>query len=435
MRFFGLKRMLNVKAISIVFSLSLLVAISVNTAYERSEIEFGLFKIKQLLTANQLNNSDDENSLQTTIVKRFESPQIIPPEGFIVETVSTVSELNDAVKKAHSNGGKTAIYLRNGIYNVRNTIRIRVNDIMFLSLSGNPYLVTIQGIGMKRTRHVNNIFEVRASGFVLDGIRLTDAPNHLLQIAAENNASRPIIRNCILQDSFEQLLKVSYDQESRPKNVSRYGIVEHCIFQYTRGIAPYYYTGGIDALGAKGWRVENNIFKDIASPAKKIAQHAVHFWVNSSDNIVTNNIFIDNDRAIGFGMKLRKRQNNTLDYFNKGGEITSNLVYHSNNGDPFADTGIVLEASPDSLIANNYILLEHSYPRAIEYRFEQTQNVVITNNYTNKSIRSRDGGTASLTNNSKSLDPDVFFKELVQRMEAQHILHLAKPITGDLKHD
>lgn len=371
----------------------------------------------------------------STVLKKFNLPQLVPPENFSVTQVNSTAELLKAVSVANENGGKTAIYLHDGEYVLRKSLVIRANDIMFLSVSADPYKVTLRGLGMKRTSRVNNIFQVRASGFVLDGIRLTEAPNHLIQIAAENNANRPIIRNCILQDSYEQLVKVSYDQVSRPQNISHDGIVEHCIFQYTQGIAPYFYTGGIDALGAKRWRVENNIFKDIASPGKHIAQHAVHFWINSSGNIIRNNIFIDNDRAIGFGMKQWIPEEKDLEYFSKGGIISGNIIYHANNGDIYADTGIILEASPQTIVKGNYILMQHSYPRAIEYRFKETKEALIEGNFTNKAIRSRDGGKAILTNNQENLDPLVFFTQLEQAMKAQQIVSLDYPIREPHQND
>lgn len=386
---------------------------------------------------NDAKASDEatEDKRPTTIVKAFVAAQTPVPKDFTVFIVDTAEELQGAVSAANNAGGKAAIYLQDGVYKISETIRISASNIMFLSVSNNPYQVTIKGAGMNRTKRVQNIFEVRANGFVLDGIRLAEAPNHLIQIAGENNASGAIVRNCILQDSFEQLLKVSYDQASRPANISYDGIVEHCIFQYTQGRAPYYYTGGIDALGAKNWRVEHNIFKDIASPGKRIAQHAVHFWVNASNNIVRNNIFIDNDRSIGFGMKLKRRETENLDYFSKGGEISGNVIYHSDNGDPFADAGIVLEASPETVIKDNFILMQHRYPRAIEYRFKETQNVIIENNYTNRSISSRNGGRALLKKNDQNLEPIDFFTELERKMKAQHILNLAQPIDSEKSSD
>ncbi|MFC4700149.1 right-handed parallel beta-helix repeat-containing protein [Glaciecola siphonariae] len=371
----------------------------------------------------------------TTVLKKFMSEQLPVPDDFYIERVDSSKSLLAALANANKRGGSTAIYLHDGEYHINQTLRVLSDNIMLLSVSQNPYTTIIRSRGMRRTSGVQNVLEVRASGFVLDGITLSDAPNHLIQIAAENQASKPIIRNCILQDSFEQLLKVSYDQASRPNNISHDGLVEHCIFQYTRGIAPYYYTGGIDALGAKGWRVQNNIFKDIASPGGRIAQHAVHFWINASDNKVTNNIFIDNDRSIGFGMKLKNRDTDTLEYFSEGGVISGNVIYHTNNGDPFADTGIILEASPNTRVENNYVFMQHSYRNAIEYRFKETRNAVIKDNFTNRAIRSRNGGNARLIDNSDDLDSLVFFDQLERIIRDHHIEHLAHPMKGSDKHD
>lgn len=380
-------------------------------------------------------SSTEINAPRTTVLKTFLSAQISVPANFSVITVSSSEELINALDIANKRGGRTAIFLEDGLYTLTSTLRVSADDILFLSRSKNPYNVIVKREGFFSAGRVQNLFEVRASGFVLDGITLADAPNHLIQIAAENNASNPVIRNCILQDSYEQLVKVSYDQESRPENISYNGVVEHCIFQYTAGLAPNYYTGGIDALGAKNWRVENNIFKDIASPSRHIAQHAVHFWVNASNNIVQNNIFIDNDRAIGFGMKQQKRETETLDYNSKGGVISGNIIYHSDNGDPFADTGIVLEASPETVIKGNYIFMRHGYPRAIEYRFEETQEVLIQNNRTNRPISARDNGRATLSGNDIQLDSLQFMTKLESAMKAQGILHLAQPLESGVYED
>jgi len=388
-------------------------------------------------TVHAIGSSSEQFKLASpsTILKQFSADQIRPPKDYLIKEVRNTDELIKAIAKAHAHGGKTAIYLHDGEYALAQSIFIRADDIMLLSVSSDPYKVTLKGLGMKPTTRVNNILQVRASGFVLDGIRLTDAPNHLIQIAAENSASRPIIRNCILQDSYEQLIKVSYDQVGRPQNMSFDGVVEHCIFQYTKGIAPYFYTGGIDALGARRWRVENNIFKDIASPGKHIAQHAVHFWVNASDNKVVNNVFIDNDRAIGFGMKQGIPAEKDLEFFSKGGLISGNVIYHSNNGDPYADTGIILEASPETVVEGNYIFMQHSYPRAIEYRFEETQNALIQKNFTNKSIRSSNGGHALVKNNHQDLEPLIFFRQLERALTAHNITNLKQPLERDVSHD
>lgn len=344
-----------------------------------------------------------KHAAPTKAVKSFTLKQLVPPEHFQRIWVHDVESLERAVSQAHKNSGNTAIILADGTYHLAKTLLIQHDNIWFLSASGDPYRVILKGLGMHATNKVHNLFRVSADHFVVDGLTLSEAPNHLIQIAAESKASYPIIRNSILKDAYEQFLKVSYSLSSAPQNRSYGGVVEHCIFQYSQGIAPNFYTGGIDALGAVDWLVQDNLFMDIASPKEHIAQHAVHFWVNSSQNIVRNNLFIDNDRGIGFGMVINPANEQAIEYSNRGGVIQGNFIYHSDNQDPFADVGIILEDSPKSHISENYIYSEHAYPRAIEYRFKSSKDILIEGNYTNRAIAARNGAQARLERNRVTL--------------------------------
>lgn len=307
--------------------------------------------------------------------------------------VSDVSELYLALNKANLSG-KTDIRLARGTYQLTKTL---VVSGPYISLIGDPTApneVRIIGLGMRSLPQVENIINVTAKNFVLDGITLSDAGNHLVQISGEYDADFPTLKNCILQDSFQQLVKVSSSEAS--KHTSDYGIVDNCEFKYTKGIGPNFYIGGIDAHGTRGWLVSNNRFRDIASPSKRPAEFAVHFWNGASNNTVENNTIVDCDRGIGFGLKGKPAS---------GGAIINNLIVHQDNNDPSADVGILLEQSPDTQILDNRIYFAHSYPNAIEYRFSETVNAVIVDNITNKPIRKRDGAKASLIGNKREKEP------------------------------
>lgn len=332
------------------------------------------------------------------------------PTGYSIHYVNSSAELWDALNVVKIKSGNGAIILSDGVYDLNNTIYVTVPNLMLLSKSSNPRSVILKGNGMRKSENVNNLIRVSASGFVLDGITLKEAGNHLIQIAAEENADTPVIRNCILQDSFEMLLKVSY-KKNTPEKLSDTGLIEYCIFEYTQGIGPNYYIGGIDAHGIRNWTIRNNIFKDISSPDENISEYAIHVWSNASNNLIQGNVIIDSDRAIGFGM-----MEDNVRYSNYGGLIKDNIIYHSDNTDKFSDTGISLENSPKTLVEGNLIFLEHDYPRAIEYRFPTTSNVVIKNNKTNKSIASRDGGQAELMNNSEGENRIDFLIKLNARL-------------------
>ena len=58
-----------------------------------------------------------------------------------------------------------------------------------------------------------------------------------------------------------------------------------------------------------------------------------------------------------------------------------------------------MESADGAWVYNNTIFLGHAYPNAIEYRFAASTNLIIRNNLTNRSITSRDGGSASLASN------------------------------------
>lgn len=242
---------------------------------------------------------------------------------------------------------------------------------------------------MSPTARIGNLIRVSGSHFTLSSMTLRRSRWHLIQIAGEDGAQSPVIRECVLENAYEQLIKVS-DSPARPGNTANNGIVEHCLFEYTAGIGPEYYIGGIDAHGAKHWIVRDNVFRNIASPSRAVAEFAVHFWDGSADDLVERNLIVNCDRGIGFGLDGKP---------NLGGVIRNNMIYHAAGAGPFADTGIALTDSPGTQVYNNTILLQSKYPRAIEYRFPVTRNVFIANNLTNRAIASRNGGRATVTHN------------------------------------
>ena len=325
--------------------------------------------------------------------KLFSVMQLETPSDHHVTIVQNVDEAVLAVEYARKIKGNATILFDDGIYDFRKTLNIIVPNVHFKSLNQDPERVIFKGLGNFKTVGVHNIIKVERSGFVIDGITLTESPNHLIQIAGEADADNPIIRNCIFQDSYEQMIKVSYDLIRYPENSSDYGLLENNIFQYTKGVAEHYYTGGLDCIACKHWTVKRNVFRDIASPFQSTAQYAVHFWTNAQDNQVVENLFVNNDRAIGFGMIFSAIQNQNLQFYNQGGLIQRNVIFHSDSNDNHADVGIGLHGSPDTVVKDNIIYFEHDYPNAIEVRDVLSTDVIITDNIINKKIQLINGAT------------------------------------------
>ncbi len=315
--------------------------------------------------------------------------------------VSTANELEQAVANANSNGGSVQIILSDGTYTISDTLYVNADDVVLRSQSGNRELVIIEGDEMSSSANVGNLIRVAGENFILDGITLQKARYHLIQFAGEDGGTSPIVRNCVLQDSFEQLIKITGNDNNIV--TSNDGLIENCLFRYTAGIGPQFYIGGIDAHHAKNWTVRNNVFRDIASPSQFVAEHAVHFWDGSADNIVENNIIIDCDRGVGFGLRQSGNLSNT------GGIIRNNFVYHSGKANhTFADVGIALDESSDSLVYNNTVILKSGFSWNIEIRFPESTGNQVFNNLTNGTILERSGATATINNNITDIDDDIF---------------------------
>ncbi len=326
--------------------------------------------------------------------------------GKTVLNVSTVAELQSALQDCNANGGDYTILLEDGIYELTNNllyISQNMKNLTIRSASGNRDAVVIRGQGMGG--NVGYIFNVAASHFTAADITIGWISVHPIQIHAEHNADSCLIQNVRIVNGREQMLKVSGNASP---TFSDGGIVQCCLFEFPDGIAYQWYTGGIDAHRAKNWQVRNNTFKHIRSPENNLAEHAIHFWSDSENTLVENNLIINCDRGIGFGLGSKQ-------HF--GGIIRNNFVHTSR------DVGIGLESSPDTKVYNNTVITEN-YFNSIEYRFEETTNVHIANNLVNEDIASRNGGTGLVENNYQNTNMDIFVDA------ANYDYHLNDNITG-----
>ena len=354
-----------------------------------------------------------------SVIKDFsKTPRLTVSPDMKVRYASNVQELNEALVDANKSGN-TVIYLVDGVYNIGRTLNINGENITMMSASGNPYETVIKGGGYDSG--IGNLIRVNRSGFRMDGITLTDASYHTVQVAGEMDVDNVHFNRMIFQDAYQQLFKVSFGGNKNNASGDN-GIIENSIFQYTRGIAPNWYTGGIDAIGSKNWIIRNNVFRDIASPSKRISQFAIHFWKNSKGNQILGNILINNDRGIGFGLG-KMVFNESIHFNNHYGLIKDNIIFHSDDTDPFADAGIVLEQSTGTEVTGNYIFMEHDYPNAIEYRFPETQDVKITRNGVNRVIKKRNGGSANTSNNFE-IDNNIFINNFSVSSEKLSIIKI-----------
>lgn len=297
--------------------------------------------------------------------------------------VSNATELSNAVRGANK-GGDPTIELEDGTYTLDNMLWVEADGVTVCSISGKRDAVILEGQGMDG--EVTHIFNIAGSNFTVQDMTLRGVANHAIQV--QPGVDGVEIQNVHILDTGEQMVKVSYDPDN-PALSSDNGIMESCFLEYSSGIGPQYYIGGIDAHRAKNWTVRDNTFMGIRSPGRDVAEHAIHFWSDSENTLVERNTIINCDRGIGFGLGDRGHI---------GGIIRNNMIYHDSS-EGFADVGIGLEAAAHAQVYNNTIYHDHSYPNAIEYRFSSTSGVLIANNLTNGEISSRDDASGTVSSN------------------------------------
>lgn len=314
--------------------------------------------------------------------------------------VSTVSELVDAVNNTQNGGDRTILiadgnYLLNGSY-----LRVAVDNVTVRSQSGVRESVILDG-----NYQTTEIFQVVSSNTTISDITIKRAYDHPIHVmaTASNDVENTLISNVHIIDPGQQAIKINPDA-GRTHFVNNGRITGSFIELTAAGRTNVWdrngscYTGGVDGHQAEGWVVEDNEIRGFWCSGG-LAEHGVHFWSNSSNTLVQRNRIIDCDRGIGFGLGSSGHS---------GGIIRNNMIYHGEDHG-VSDVGIGLESATGTQVYNNTIFQEHSYPNSIEYRFEDSSNLTIVNNLTNRVIASRQGGsTALLAHNVTSAVEDWF---------------------------
>jgi hypothetical protein len=210
-------------------------------------------------------------------------------------------------------------------------------------------------------------------------------------IILNGGVDNPVFQNLHIIDIGDQFIKAN--PTSNGLEGIDNGILENSVLQYT-SLAPDDYTNGLDVHRGRNWIVRNNVFKNFRSSAG-LAGPAVLVWNGSSDTTVVRNTFIDNQRDVSLGLSPNKPVDRSSDHAR--GLVANNFVHKTPSINP--DVAIAAFDSPETKIYYNTILLNGSYPNAIEYRFSGTTAVDIKNNLTDARIVSRDGASGSVSNN------------------------------------
>jgi len=193
------------------------------------------------------------------------------------------------------------------------------------------------------------------------------------------------------------------------------GVVEYCWFEYT-GSPPadhgagVGYFNGISAHAAQNWTVRGSLFKNLHNPDGTAYpwNPAVLFWRHSANTVTEQNVFVNVDRAVAYGLE------NTVPYFDHaGGVVRNNFVYLtpgllSASRKASSDGSIIAWNSPGTQVDHNTVLVNSNEFYAVEFRFSTTTNGTARNNLADAPIHLRDNATATQSGNLPAAVPAMF---------------------------
>lgn len=336
----------------------------------------------------------------------LDAPPLADPEGNVIN-VSTSAELLRQVRNAAAG---TTLLINPGVYKLSSTLYVRQNNITLRGNSSTCDAVRLVGQGMENKDYgeVPHGIWTDASGLVVQNLSISDVYYH--GIIYNPGAESPVIYNVRLENTGQQFVKAN--PTSFSNGVDK-GVVEYSIFEYTEGPPETDhgggtgYTNGVDIHAGVDWSIRNNVFIGFHTPdtSTNLWNPAILMWNGASNTIVENNIFVDVDRAVAFGLVDRANDHS-------GGIIRNNMIFYSPNLYSAArrtesDGAIIVWDSPGTQVYHNTILTNGNLNKSIEFRFNTTGAEAV-NNLLDAMIGQRDGGTYFSSGNAFNSKIDWF---------------------------
>ncbi|MBN2795303.1 MAG: right-handed parallel beta-helix repeat-containing protein [Clostridia bacterium] len=382
-----------------------------NTYHFRSFYDWHYVDVTQnlLFDSNVIIVLPKENSGTNDVITEPEEPEVpnepvadipLDPNAPNHKVILVTNDEELRKSEALTKEGNMTVWLADGTYHLTRGLYITGDSVTYKSLSGNRDEVVILG-----DYKAGNGFSAVGDYFTVSDLSIGQVNNHGVQVHAEKDADYAVISNVRFFDIKEQMIKGSGDTS---QTFSDYGLVENCLFEFTSGEALQYYTGGIDVHKGKHWIVRNNTFKNIRRSTGALTEGAIHFWSASSDTLIENNTIINCDRGIMLGL------DNSPHY---DGTIINNFIHVTR------DVGIYICNAENSKVYHNTIYVDSDYPNSIEYRFN-TPNTKISNNLTNKTIQTRNGGTGTLSSNIINASSSWFVDVPAGDLHLQSLIHV-----------
>lgn len=343
----------------------------------------------------------------------------LPITGSRIVHVATEPQLQAAMGSLQT--GDT-ILLSDGTYNLSSSLYISGrNDVTIRGTAGSTNVVLL-GKGMDNTNYGNVPFGIWSNSTNTTIAHLTIRDTWDNEIIFNPGAKSPLVYCVTLLNAGSQFIKSNPTDVLNGIGVDN-GVVEYCWFEYTGSPPGDHGTGigyfnGISAHAAQNWIIRGNLFKNLHNPdtAAYLWNPSVLFWRHSVNTITEQNIFLNVDRAVAYGL------DNTTPYFDHaGGVIRNNFVVlvpglMSASRTARSDGSLIAWNSPGTQIDHNTVMLYSNEFYAVEFRFSTTTNGTARNELSDAPIHLRDGATAALLSNLSTAGPGMF----------------VNPIAGDL---
>jgi hypothetical protein len=335
----------------------------------------------------------------------------LPLTGVRIVNVTTEPQLQTAMGNLQN--GDT-ILIADGNYNLTSSLFINGhNNVTIRGAAGSTNVVLI-GKGMDNTNYGNVEFGIWSNSTNTTIAHLTIRDTYDNEIIFNPGAQSPHVYCVRLLNAGSQFIKSNPTDANAGVGVNN-GIVEYSWFEYTGSPPGDHGTGvgyfnGISAHAAQNWIIRGNLFKNLHNPdtAAYLWNPAVLFWRHSVNTITEQNIFLNVDRAVAYGL------DNTTPYFDHaGGLIRNNFVcltpgLMSANRTASSDGSLIAWNSPGTLIDFNTVLLNSNEFYTVEFRFATTTNGAARYNLADAPVHLRDSATAMVTGNLLTARPGMF---------------------------
>jgi len=274
-------------------------------------------------------------------------------------------------------------------------LSIDVDNLIIRSSTGNREDVVILGDAMSASAAIKVVFYFPpglGANTTIKDMTIGRVGWHAIMFNGNGAGNGSTIDNLYIYDTHEQMLKATVSTNGSD-NIT----VKNSKFEYTAGIGPQYYIGGIDTLSADGWTIQDNEFYNILSPTTTVSNPAINPWSNTTFTgtlTIERNKIVNCDRGIGVWNSV-------------GTVIIRNNMITSDGSGLSSDVGIDVRNSTDIEVYNNTVWITGGYPNAIEIRDAATVGIV-QNNLTNIQILEINGPTIDATNNVESSQASWF---------------------------